>query len=151
VARKAKTPKQYRADVRRAARGFKGAATTARRIGYNVEAMRALRTIAAENNARNFATNGSAIGDNWEGATAGNAVLQDAVATGTLRDLMTQPYELKPRVTARQIYFSIPPRRVPYIKFLAPRLYGWTPSSVDEIADAVTAQLLKIAEAGLPS
>ena len=95
---KAKTPKQYKADVRRAARGFKGAATTARRIGYNVEAMRALRTIAAENNARNFATNGSAMGDNWEGAKTGNAILDDAVATGALKALMTKPYELKPRV-----------------------------------------------------
>ena len=148
---KAKTPKQYKSDVRRAARGFKGAATTARRIGYNVEAMRALRTIAAENNARNFATNGSAMGDNWEGAKTGNAVLDDAVATGALKALMTKPYELKPRVTAKQIYFSIPPRRIPYIRFLAPRLYGWTPQSVGNIADAVTAQLLKIAEAGLPS
>jgi len=148
VARRSNTPKQFKADVRRAARGFKGAATVSRRIGYNVNAMRVLRGIAAENNRKNFATNGSAMGDNWKGARTGNAILQDAVATGALMREMTRPYALKPRVTAKQIYFSVPPRKIPYIRFLAPRLYGWTPKSVDNIADAITTELLRIAKGG---
>tara|TARA_R100000951_G_scaffold103098_1_gene95542 strand:- start:347 stop:787 length:441 start_codon:yes stop_codon:yes gene_type:complete len=141
----AKTPQQFKADMRRAMRGFKGAATAARRIGYDVDAMREMRKIAADNNRRNFATDGSAMGANWEGKRAGNAILNDAVDTGKFKRNMISPYLLKARVTSKNIYFSVPKSRVPYVKYLAGRVYGWTPKSVDKIAETITANLGRIA------
>lgn len=134
--------------MRRAARGFKGAATLARRLGYDVDTMRELRTIAAKNNVGVFATDGAAMGSSWKGQRAGNTVLNDAVDTGKLRKKMTSPYQLKPRVSAKRIYFSVPKSQVPYIKYLAVRVYGWTPQSVQKIADAATAELLRVATGG---
>jgi hypothetical protein len=141
----AKTPQQFKADMRRAMRGFKGAATTSRRIGYNVDALRIMRNIAAKNNAKSFATDGASMGNPWKGLKAGNATLDDAVDTGKLKRNMTGPYLLKARVAAHAIYLSVPKRRVPYIRNVASRVYGWNKKSVDDLAAQITSELARIA------
>lgn len=131
--------------MRRACRGFKGAATASRRLGYDVQAMRAMREVAAENNAEMFRTRGAASGDSWRGERAGSTTLDDAVDTGRLRDNMTHPYLLKPRVQARKILFGVPKRRVPYIKYMSDRVYGWTPRGRAALAEVVAKELGRIA------
>jgi len=67
MAARTKIPREYANDMRRAARGFKGAATVARRVGYDATSMRELRKVAAENNEKNWQTSGGAMSDSWRG------------------------------------------------------------------------------------
>lgn len=143
-------PAQYRADIRRAARGFKGAATVARRLGYDAEAMREIRKIVAESNARNWATGGGASGNRWQGQQVGDVTLDDAVDTGTLRTYATTPWLLKPRVTARRIYMNVPKRKVPYIQYLGGTVMAWTPVGIRDLEQMVAERLAKEAASGLP-
>lgn len=145
MATRTKIPREYANDMRRAARGFKGAATYARRVGYDAASMRELRKVAAANNERNFKTAGGAMSASWRGEKAGNTVLEDAVDTGKLREHATTPWLLKPRVSARVIRFNVPKSRVPYIRFVGARVMGWTPWGRRELADTVLDEMVKIA------
>ena len=145
----ARLPAQYRADIRRAARGFKGAATLARRLGYDAEAMRKIREIVADSNARNWASGGSASGQRWQGSRAGTTRLDDAVDTGKLREYATTPWLLKPRVTASRIYMNVPKTKVPYIQYLGSTVMGWTPIGVRDLEEMVLRRLEREATWGL--
>jgi len=145
MARRTKIPREYANDMRRAARGFKGAATVARRVGYDAASMRELRKVAARNNALNWASDGAAMGDRWRGERAGNTVLDDAVDTGKLREHATTPWLLKPRVSARVIRFNVPKSRVPYIRFVGAQVMGWTPWGRRELVATVQNELVAVA------
>ena len=138
-------PKEYVRDMKRAARGFKGAATLARRVGYDATALRELRKVAAENNAENFASDGAAMGAKWTGQKAGAVTLNNAVETGALKMHSTTPWLLKPRVTAKAIRFNVPKRRLPYIKNVGALIMGWTPRGTRAMAETVLAEMVKIA------
>jgi len=141
-----KLPREFANDMKRAARGFKGAATFARRVGYDAAAMRKLRTVAADNNAENFRSDGGAMGASWRGKAAGATVLDNAVDTGTLRRHATTPWLLKPRVSAKTIRFNVPKSRVPYIRFVGAAVMGWTPRGSRSVADTILAEMVQIAE-----
>jgi hypothetical protein len=141
-----KIPREYANDMRRAARGFKGAATFSRRVGYDAAAMRKLRDVAAENNAENFRSDGSAMGASWRGKAAGAVVLDNAVDTGILRRHATTPWLLKPRVQAKSIRFNVPKSRVPYIRFVGAAIMGWTPRGSRKVADTILVEIGRIAE-----
>lgn len=141
-----KLPREFANDIRRATRGYKGAATWSRVVGYDAKSMRKLRTVAAENNAENFRSDGSAMGANWRGTKAGNVILNDAVDTGTLRTTATNAHLLKPRVTGKRIFFNVPKARVPYIRWMGLAVMGWTPRGRKAMADTIMAEMVLIAE-----
>lgn len=147
---RSRTPAQYRADIRRAARGFKGAATLSRRLGYNAETMKKIRKIVARNNAQNWASNGGASGGRWAGQEAGATRLNDVFETGKLKEHATTPWLLKPRVTKSRIYMNVPKRKVPYIQYLGSTVMGWTPVGVRDLETMVLRELEKEANWGLP-
>ena len=149
MGRRRKNPDLFAADVRRAARGFKGASTLSRRIGYDVKAIRKIREIVAKNNARAWASDGAAIGKRWAGQKAGNTVLNDAVVTGKLREYATKPHLLKPRISAKRIKMNVNKSKVRYVKWLGAIVMGWTSSSSKELADMITMRLVAEAESGL--
>ena len=149
MARRRKKPDLFAADIKRAARGFKGAATLSRRLGYDVASMRAIREIVAENNSRAWATDGGAIGKRWAGQKAGATILNDAVDTGKLRQYATTSHLLKPRISAKRILVNVNKSRVPYIKFLGGAVMGWTSKGRKDLAAMVAKRLAEEAESGL--
>jgi len=141
-----KLPREFANDLRRQTRGFKGAATFSRRVGYDAKAMRKLRTVAAENNALNWRTGGSAMGNSWRGAKAGATILNDAVYSGTLKEHASTPWLLKPRVSAKAIFFNVPKRRVPHVKYLGKSVFGWTLQGKSDLVATMLAEMVAIAE-----
>jgi len=126
-------PGQYKADIARALRPIKGALTTAKRLGRDVEFMRAARHVVAEGERRVWETKGGAIGHRWK---------TPMVATGALKRSATTPWLLKVRVTKSRIYFRA---GVKYAKFHAHRIYGWDPTATKRLADATGKVLLDLA------
>lgn len=91
------------------------------------------------------------MGAPWRGEEAGDTILNDAIDTGELMRHATSPYLLKPRVTARRIFMNVPPRSVPYIKYLGGAVMGWTPIGRSDLINMIAIRLEEEARSGLPS